>query len=61
MTLGQFYKFGAKPNCCSLWRTGLSDVHQTMFGAQAGALCELAALGNSQRSSTKIHRTVRCA
>jgi hypothetical protein len=38
----------------------LSGVHRTMSGDQAGALCELAALGFSQRLSTKIHRTVWC-
>jgi hypothetical protein len=32
--------------------------HQTVYGALAGALCELAALGFSQRSSTKNHRTI---
>jgi hypothetical protein len=32
-----------------------------MSGAQAGAPHELAALGFSQRSSTKIHQTVRYA
>jgi hypothetical protein len=53
MTLEEFYKFGAKQTCCSLRCTELS-------GVQAGALRELAALRNSQRSSTKIHRTVRC-
>jgi hypothetical protein len=31
--------------------------HRTMSGALAGALHELAALGFSRRSSTKIHRT----
>jgi hypothetical protein len=54
MTVGQFYKFGAKQNCCILRCTGLS-------GAQAGALRELAALGKSKRSSAKNHRTVWCA
>jgi hypothetical protein len=53
--------FGAKQTCCNLWRIGLSGVHQTVSRAQAGALHELAALGNSQRSSTKFHRTVWCA
>jgi hypothetical protein len=33
--------------------------HWTLFGAQAGDLHELAALGFSQRSSTKIHQTVQ--
>jgi hypothetical protein len=61
MTLGQFCKFGAKQTCCFLRRTGLSGVLRTVSGAQAGALCELAPLGFSQRSSTKNHRTVRCA
>jgi hypothetical protein len=51
---GKFYKVGAKRTCCSLRRTRPS-------GAQAGAFRELAALGISQRSSTKNHRTVRCA
>jgi hypothetical protein len=27
MTVGQFYKFGAKHTCCSQWHTGLSGVH----------------------------------
>jgi hypothetical protein len=54
MTLGQFYKFGAKWICTSLWRIGLS-------GAQAGAPSELTALGNSQRSLAKNHRTGRSA
>jgi hypothetical protein len=54
MTMGQFYKFGAKQTCCSQWCTRLS-------GALAGALDELTALGNSRRSSTKNHRIVRCA
>jgi hypothetical protein len=35
-------------------------VHRTLSGAQARALRELAALGFSQSSSTKIHLTVRC-
>jgi hypothetical protein len=35
--------------------------HRTLSGAQAGAFRKLAALGFSQRSSTKIHRTIRCA
>ena len=48
---GQFYNFGAKQICTRLWRTRLS-------GAQAGALSELATLGNSQRSSAKNHWTV---
>jgi hypothetical protein len=34
--------------------------HRTLSGSQAGDLRELAALGFSQRSSTKIHRTVQC-
>jgi hypothetical protein len=54
MTLGQFYKFGAKQTCCNQWRTRLS-------GALAGALRQLAALENSQCSSTKDHQIVRCA
>jgi hypothetical protein len=36
-------------------------VHRTVSSALAGALRELAALGFSQRSSTKNHRNVRCA
>ena len=59
MTLGQFYKFEANQNCCSQWRTGLSGVHRVVFGALTKALRELAALGFSQRSSTKNHQTVR--
>jgi hypothetical protein len=35
--------------------------HRTVSGALAEALHELAALGNYWRSSTKNHRTVRCA
>jgi hypothetical protein len=35
--------------------------HRTVSHALAGALRELAALGNSRRSSTKNHQTVRCA
>jgi hypothetical protein len=54
MTLWQFYKFEAKQICISQWRTGLS-------GAQAGVPSELAALGKTQCSLAKIHRTVRCA
>jgi hypothetical protein len=54
MTLWQFYKFGAKQICISMWRTGLS-------GAQAGVPSELAALGKTQRSLAKIHHTVWCA
>jgi hypothetical protein len=54
MIVGQFYKFGAQQTCCSQWRTGLSD-------ALDGALRELVALGFSRHSSTKNHRTVRCA
>jgi hypothetical protein len=42
---GEFYKYGAKQNCTSLWRTGLSGGHWTVSGAQAGAPSELAALG----------------
>jgi hypothetical protein len=34
--------------------------HRTLSGAQAEAPRELAALGFSQSSSTKIHRTVQC-
>jgi hypothetical protein len=56
----QFYQVWCKHTCCSQWRTGLSGVHRIVSGALAGALPELAALGVSQRSSTKIHRTVRC-
>jgi hypothetical protein len=59
MTLGQFYKFGAKLTCCSLRRTGLSGVHRTVSDVQAGELHELAALGKSKRSSAKNHRNVR--
>jgi hypothetical protein len=59
--LEQFYKYGAKQICTSLRRTGLSHVHQTVFGAQAGAPSELVALGKTQRSSTKIHQTIQCA
>jgi hypothetical protein len=41
--------------------TGLSGVHQTVSGAQAGALSELAALRkNVEGVATKIHWTVRC-
>jgi hypothetical protein len=61
MTLGQFYKFEANQNCCSQWRTGLSGVHRIVPSALAGALRELAALGFSQHSSTKNHRTDWCA
>jgi hypothetical protein len=50
--LGTILQVWSKQTCYSQWRTGLS-------GALAGALCELAALGNSQSSSTKNHRTVR--
>jgi hypothetical protein len=35
--------------------------HLTVSGALAGTLHEMAALGFSQRSSTKNHQTVRCA
>jgi hypothetical protein len=58
--LGQFYKFWAKQTCYSLRCTGLSGVHLTLSGALARALSELAAHGNSQRSSAKNHWTVRC-
>jgi hypothetical protein len=42
-----------------------SDLHQpaahrTVSGAQAGAPDEQTVLGKTQRSTTKIHRTVRC-
>jgi hypothetical protein len=60
MTLRQFYKFGAKQFCTSLWRTGLSCVHRTVSDAQAGAPSDLVALGKTQRSSAKNHRTVWC-
>jgi hypothetical protein len=59
--MGQFYKYGAKSICTSLQRTGLSGVHWTVSGAQAGAPIELATLGNLQCSSAKIHRIVRRA
>jgi hypothetical protein len=52
--LGTILQVWSKQTCYSQWRTGLS-------GALAGALCELAALGNSRSSSTKNHRTVRWA
>jgi hypothetical protein len=55
--LGQFYKYGAKQICTSPWRTRLSGVHRTVSGAQAGEPKELAALGNSQSSMSKNHRT----
>jgi hypothetical protein len=58
MTLGQFYKFEAKQICTILRRIGLSGVHWTVSGVQAGAPNELAALRNSQHSSCKNHRTV---
>jgi hypothetical protein len=47
--------------CTTLRCTGLSDVHETVFGAQAGALSELATLGKTLDTATIIHRTVRCA
>jgi hypothetical protein len=59
MTVGEFYKCGAKQTCCSQWRTRLSGVHRTVSGALAGALRELAALGNSRLLSTKNHQTVQ--
>jgi hypothetical protein len=59
--LGQFYKYGANQDCASLRCTGLSGVHQTVSGAQAEAPNELDVLGDSQSSTAKIHRTVRCA
>jgi hypothetical protein len=37
------------------------EVHQTVSGAQAGALRKLVALGKSKHSSAKNHWTVRCA
>ena len=58
MTLGQFYKFGAKQTCCSLRCTGLSGAHQIVSGAKVGALSELSSLVKSKRSSAKNHRTV---
>jgi hypothetical protein len=51
---------GARHACTSLRRTGLSGVHRTVFGAQASAPNELAALGKTKSSTAKIHRTVRC-
>jgi hypothetical protein len=36
-------------------------VHETVSGAQAGALSELATLGKTLGAATIIHRTVRCA
>jgi hypothetical protein len=47
MTLGKFYKYGAKQTCCSLRRIGLSGVHRIVSGAQARALRKLAALEKS--------------
>jgi hypothetical protein len=47
--------------CTTLRCTGLSDVHETVSGAQAGALSELATLGKTLGAATIIHRTVRCA
>jgi hypothetical protein len=54
MTVGQFYKFGANRLAAA---SGASD----SVRALAVSLRELAALGFSQRSSTKNHRTVWCA
>jgi hypothetical protein len=48
-------------HCWSKTKLVQPVAHRTLSGAQAGALRELAALGISQRSSTKIYRTVRCA
>jgi hypothetical protein len=47
--------------CTSLRCTGLSSVHRTVFGAQAGARDELAALGKSWGAAAIIHWIVQCA
>jgi hypothetical protein len=52
---------GVRQACTSLWRTGLSDVHRTVFGAQAGAPNKLAALRKTKGSAAKIHLTVQRA
>jgi hypothetical protein len=57
MTAEQFYKFRVN----RLAAARQSSVHQTVSDALTGALHELTALENSRSSSTKSHRTVRCA
>jgi hypothetical protein len=45
---------GARQTCTSLWRTGLSGVHLTLSGAQAGAPDGQAALEKTHRSRLKF-------
>jgi hypothetical protein len=45
--LGRFYKYGVNQTCTSLQCTGLSGVHQTVFGAQAGTPDGQTALGKN--------------
>jgi hypothetical protein len=47
--------------CASLRCTGLSGVHRIVSGAQAGALANRLLSEKTQRATTIIHWTVRCA
>jgi hypothetical protein len=47
--------------CTSLRLTGLSGVHRTVSGAQAGASGNWPLSGKSIGTEAKIHQTVRCA
>jgi hypothetical protein len=44
--------------CTSLRCTGLSGVHQIVFGAQAGPTANSLLSGISKGAAAKIHRTV---
>jgi hypothetical protein len=45
--------------CTNLWCTGLSGVHRTVSGAQAGSVVNSLLSGIAKGAAAKIHRTVR--
>jgi hypothetical protein len=51
----------ASQTCTSLWCTGLSGVHRTVFDVQPGAPVNMTLSGKAQGDGAIIHRTFRCA
>jgi hypothetical protein len=47
--------------CTNLRCTGLSGVHRTVSGAQAGSVVNSLLSGIAEGTTAKIHRTFRCA